>query len=166
MKHTNEEKLRIVKEYFDEKETVTNLVKKYGFDKTNLLYCIKLYERYGEIPFSDEQSKRVYSREEKLKAINEVKNGKSCRVVGLEIGVPNPHTVQDWVHKFDKYGPDAIQVSRGRKSYKLHPDRQAYLANKELKERLEYLEAENAYLKKCYSLIQKKSEKSSQKKKH
>ncbi|MFA5762240.1 MAG: helix-turn-helix domain-containing protein, partial [Bacilli bacterium] len=54
-------------------------------------------------------------------------------------------------------GTDAIQVSRGRKSYRLHADRQKYLANKELKARLTYLEAENAYLKKVYSLIQEKS---------
>ena len=165
MKNTNETKLRIVKEYFEDKETVTNLVKKYKIDKSHLLYFIKLYEAHGEKPFTDEQEKRVYKREEKLKAIEEFKKGlKSCRTIGVELAIPNPHTVQDWIKKFDKEGPDAIQDSKGRKAYKLHEDRQAYLADKEMKERLAHLEAENDYLKKLYSLIQEKNEKSKSKK--
>lgn len=164
MKHTNKEKLKILKEYFDDKASVTYLVKKHKIDKAKLLYYIHLYERYGEVPFSDAQERRIYTREEKLKAIEDVKSGlKSCRTVGIELGIPNPHTVQDWIVKFDKEGPDGIQVSRGRKSYMLHEDRQAFLADKELKARNEHLEAENAYLKKLYSLIQKKKELSKQK---
>ena len=166
MKHTNSEKLKILKEYFEDKASVTSLVKKHKIDKAKLLYYIHLYEKWGETPFSDAQERRIYTREEKLKAIEDVKSGlKSCRTVGIELGVPNPHTVQDWIIKFNKEGPDAIQVSRGRKSYMLHEDRQAYLADKELKARNEHLEAENAYLKKLYSLIQEKKELSRRKKK-
>ena len=167
MKHTNSEKLKILKEYVDDKASVTYLVKKYQIDKAKLLYFIHLYEKHGETPFTDEQEKRIYTREEKLKAIEDVKSGrKSCRTVGVELGCPNPHTVQDWIKKFDKGGADAIQVSRGRKSYMLHEDRQAFLAQKELKERNKHLEAENEYLKKLYSLIQKKKELSKRKKKY
>ena len=166
MKHTNSEKLHILKEYIDDKRSVTDLCKKYQIDKSKLLYFIHLYEKHGETPFTDEQEKRIYTREEKLKAIEDVKSGKkSCRTVGIELGCPNPHTVQDWVKKFNEGGPDAIQISRGRKGYMLHADRQAYLAQKELKERNEHLEAENAYLKKLYSLIQEKKELSKRKKK-
>ena len=40
-----------------------------------------------------------------------------------------------------------------RKNYLLHEDRQNKIASDELKERIKYLEAENEYLKKSYSLI-------------
>ena len=112
---------------------------------------------HGEKPFL-EQDKRIYTREEKLEAIKIVmSNQKSARQLALEKGMPSPHVIQDWVEKFKKDGADSIQISRGRKGYRLHADRQKYLANKELRERLAYLEAENAYLKKAYSLIQEKS---------
>jgi hypothetical protein len=90
-------------------------------------------------------------------------NQKSARQLALEKGMPSPHVIQDWVEKFKKDGADSIQISRGRKGYRLHADRQKYLANKELRERLAYLEAENAYLKKAYSLIQEKSRRTKKK---
>ena len=47
---------------------------------------MKLYLLHGEKPFTDEQEKRVYTREEKLRAIKEVLNhNKSCRQVALEV---------------------------------------------------------------------------------
>ena len=157
MKLTMDAKLKMIKEYLDEQVPMTKLVKKYNYDLAKLKYLVKLYQLHGETPFVY-QDKRIYTREEKLEAIKIVMtNQKSARQLALEKGMPSPHVIQDWVEKFKKEGTDAIQVSRGRKSYRLHADRQKYLANKELKERLTYLEAENAYLKKVYSLIQEKS---------
>ena len=45
MKHTNSEKLKILKEYFEDKASVTSLVKKHKIDKSKLLYFIHLYEK-------------------------------------------------------------------------------------------------------------------------
>lgn len=158
MKMTMEKRLEIAKEYFSDKTSITKLAKKYDTEKGKVQYYVRLYELHGEKPFSEDQMFRLYTREEKLEAIKEVLSGKkSARQVALEHALPNPHTMQDWVKMYLERGVDAIQDSKGRKQYMLHEDRQKYLANKELKERLEYLEAENAYLKKLYSLRQKKN---------
>ena len=142
---------------------MTKLVKKYNYDLAKLKYLVKLYQMHGEKPFL-EQDKRFYTREENLESNKLVMfNQKSARQLALEKGMPSPHVIQDWVEKFKKEGADAIQVSRGRKGYRLHADRQRYLADKELRERLTYLEAENAYLKKAYSLIQEKSRRTKKK---
>ena len=143
-----DKKLKMIKEYLDEQVPMTKLVKKYNYDLAKLKYLVKLYQMHGKKPFL-EQDKRIYTREEKLEAIKIVmSNQKSARQLALEKGMPSPHVIQDWVEKFKKDGADSIQISRGRKGYRLHADRQKYLANKELRERLAYLEAENAYLKK------------------
>ena len=42
---------------------------KHRFDFSKLKYKVKVYLLHGEAPFADEQEKRVYTREEKLKAI-------------------------------------------------------------------------------------------------
>jgi transposase len=161
MKMTMAKRLQMAKEYFEKHIPYSKLVVKYGCDKAKVQYYIKLYERYGEDPFSDKQGSRIYTREEKLKAIQTILNGeKSSRQVALDMAVPNPHVVQDWVKKYQEEGEAAIQVSRGRKRYMLHEDRQKFLANQELNEKLEALELENEYLKKSLALISKKDRRS------
>ena len=159
MKWTMLDRLIMVKQYLDENQKIEDICRDFNnYDKTKLKYYIQLYQLHGKRPFSDEQEKRVYTREEKLNVIQQVmRKEKSSRLVALELGAPNPGVVHDWVKMYKVRGEDSIQVSSGRKSYKLHEDRQKYLAAKELTERLEYLEAENAYLKKVFALVLEKS---------
>ena len=165
MKHNAQFWLMIVHEYLDDKMPMSKLCKKYSVDAGKIKYRVNLFLMWGDKPFTDEQENRVYTREEKLKAIRLVLDKKkSARQVGLEMCVPNPHTIQDWVLKYKKFGEEAIQVSKGRKKYLLHEDRQNYLAEKELKERNKYLELENEVLKKSLALISKRKDSQSKKK--
>lgn len=149
--------LKYVKMHVDDGVPMTKLAKKYKFDISKLKYKVKVYLMHGEWPFTDEQEKRIYSREEKLKAIKTVLSGeKSGRQIALELAVPNSDTVNDWVKLYKQKGESAIQVSRGRKKYMLHEDRQSYLADKELKARCKHLEDENEFLKKSLALALKK----------
>lgn len=157
-------KLEMAKKYASGNYKLMELCKMYNVGKDKIQYYVKLYRFYGEKPFTDEQANRVYTRQEKLEAIKIVLSGeKSCRQVALEKGMPNPHVVQDWVLLYKTKGEDAIQQSKGRKKYLLHEDRQKYLANKELNERLKFLEMENEYLKKSLALSSKKSKASKKK---
>lgn len=150
--------LKIVKEYHVSNISMARLASKYGVDSAKLKYLIKLYDLHGDKPFTDDQQDRIYTREEKLKAIEEYLSGtKSGRQIALEMGSPSADIVRDWTRLFKKGGSDAIQTSRGRKKYLLHEDRQRYLADKELKERNQHLEAENEYLKKSLALAFKKN---------
>ncbi len=165
MVHNAQFWLMLVHKYLDDKEPMMNLCKKYKVDCGKIKYRVNLYLLWGEKPFTDEQERRVYSREEKLKAIHLVLDKKkSARQVGLEMCIPNPHTVQDWVKKYKLHGEEAIQVSKGRKKYLLHEDRQKFLAEKELKERNKFLEMENDVLKKSLALISKRKDSQSKKK--
>jgi len=158
MERKSEEWLNIIKLHINKGVPMTILAKKYGVDLSKLKYRVKLFRMHGEAPFTDEQEKRIYSREEKLKAIQQVLSGeKSGRQIALELGIPGADTVNDWVKLYKTKGPDAIQISKGRKKYLLHEERQAYLADKELRERLEYLETENDYLKKSLALASEKN---------
>ena len=149
--------LKYVKLHVVDGVPMTKLAAKYRFDVSKLKYKVKVYLLHGESPFTDEQEKRVYTREEKLKAIQTVLRGeKSGRQVALELAIPNADTVNDWVKLYKDKGEEAIQVSRGRKKYMLHEERQAYLADKELKARCKHLENENEFLKKSLALALRK----------
>lgn len=153
MERRPEEWLKFIKMHVDDGVPMMELSRRYKFDVAKLKYKVKVYLMHGEAPFTDEQEKRIYTREEKLKAIQTILNGeKSGRQVALELAVPNPHTVQDWVALYKEKGEEAIQVSRGRKKYMLHEERQRYLADKELKARCKHLEDENEFLKKSLAL--------------
>ncbi len=157
MKYTKKDKLKMVKKYKEENIPITQLAKDFQYDIAKIKYLIRLYELHGEWPFEDKEE-RIFTKEEKLDAIKQYLSGeKSARQISIEIGNTDSTTVLDWIKKYKEGGVEAIQVSRGRKNYRLHADRQKYLAEKELKERLEYLETENAYLKKLASLIQEKN---------
>jgi hypothetical protein len=60
------------------------------------------------------------------------------------------------VNLYREKGEAAIQNSHTRKSYLKHEEQLDKISDKSLKDRLEYLEAENAYLKKLYALIQQR----------
>ena len=84
---------------------MTKLAAKYRFDVSKLKYKVKVYLLHGETPFTDEQEKRVYTRKEKLKAIQTVLRGeKSGRQVALELAIPNADTVNDWVKLYQEKG--------------------------------------------------------------
>ena len=83
--------LKYVKMHVNDGIPMTTLAKKYKFDVSKLKYKVKVYLLHGESLFTDEQEKRIYTREEKLRAIQTVLSGeKSARQLALELAVPNP----------------------------------------------------------------------------
>lgn len=157
MKRRPSEWLKIVKMHVDDGVPMTKLAEKYNFDVSRLKHKVNVYMIHGERPFTDEQEKRIYTREEKLRAIKTVLSGqKSARQVAAEIGTPDSDTVGDWIRLYKKKGEEGVQISRGRKKYMLHEERQRYLADKELKARCKHLEDENEFLKKSLALALKK----------
>ena len=78
------------------------------------------------------------------------------RQISLEIGLIRPETVRDWVKKYKNDGEQSIITTYGRKNYELEEEKKNRIANDDLLERLEYLEAENAALKKYVALTQEK----------
>lgn len=157
MKRRPSDWLKFVKMYVNDGIPMMQIAKKYNFSVSHLKHKVNIYLVHGETPFTDEQEKRVYTREEKLNAIKIVLSGeKSGRQVAAEIGTPDSDTVNDWVKLYREKGEAGIHTSKGRKSYMLHEERQAFLADKELKEKCKHLEDENEILKKSLALALKK----------
>ena len=69
------------------------LAKKYKFNASHIKRKIKVYMIHGEAPFTGEQEKRIYTKEEKLKAIKMVLSGeKSGRQMATEIETHDSNT--------------------------------------------------------------------------
>lgn len=153
----NQVKLQAVIDHLENGLTLLETSKKYNIDISKLKYYVKLYRTHGETPFNDRDAKYIYTRELKLKAINEYLTGEnSCRQIGINLGLISPDIVSDWVHLYKEKGESGIITTYGRKNYELKEDKINRINEKEVRNRIAYLEAENAALKKFYALIQLK----------
>jgi transposase len=158
MRLTNEQKLSMVLEHLEDGIPLHDLAKKYTYDVSNVKYFVGLYRIHGKDVFLLHGENNIYTREQKLRAIDRVnKEHISYRKLSLQLGLIDPGILRDWVNLYREKGEIAIQTTRARNHYLKHEERLDKIADKSLKDRLEYLEAENAYLKKLYALIQKRS---------
>ena len=161
MRYNKLQKFQIIREHIDKGVSLGDLQEKYKIDHAKLTYLIALYRKYGPSPFQD--NIRSYSRELKLSSIRRVLEGdESIRQVALDIGLPEASTLGDWIKIYKEKGIDSIRDSWSRAHYLKHEDRLNKIAEDSLRDRIKYLEAENEYLKKIYSLTQKGNKKEKQ----
>ncbi|MCI9653806.1 MAG: hypothetical protein HFG91_05640 [Acholeplasmatales bacterium] len=83
MKITKEQKLKMAREHIEEGIPLSELVKKYNYNISNVKYQCALYQRYGAEAFKKSGIK-TYTREEKLEAIKRNKTGTSMRQIALD----------------------------------------------------------------------------------
>lgn len=164
MKVTNKQKLEMAKEHVDDGITLRELSERYQIHISGVKYAVALYQRHGTKVFLERDKIGSYSREQKIDVITRyLKGEKTQRQLALEIGVPDPKIVKDWVDKFKKDGEDSIQTSHRRKSYEIEEEKIKRIESEELQERIKYLEAENEYLKKLHALVLKRTQKQKKK---
>lgn len=169
MRWTKEEKLKMVLEY-----------KKNGFTPTvegcsrktlhdHIRKWAKVYELYGEGGL--EHRSRHWTYEDKINAVQRVLNGESYHQVAYSLGMSAKSQVLTWHRKYLELGWDGLKLDgRGRKrkmgNKPIKPSKSKSQAEEivELRKRLEYLEAENAYLKKLAALVQQRKAQEQKKK--
>ena len=169
MRWTKEEKLKMVLEY-----------KKNGFTPTvegcsretmhrRIIKWTKVYDIYGENGL--EHRCRHWAYEDKANAVQRVLDGESYTEVAHSLGIYSETQVSSWHRKYLELGWDGLKLDgRGRKrkmgNKPIKPSRSKSQAEEivELRKRLEYLEAENAYLKKLAALVQQRKAQEQKKK--
>lgn len=169
MRWTKEEKLKMVLEY--RKNGFTPIVD--GCSRTTMRKRIvrwsRVYELYGENGL--EHRIRHWTYEDRINAVQRVLNGDSLCEVANSLGMSTETQVLNWHRKYLELGWDGLKLcGRGRKrkmgNKPIKPSKSKSQADEivELRKRLEYLEAENAYLKKLAALVQQRKAQEQKKK--
>ena len=134
-----------------------------------ILRWVKIYDIYGEIGL--EHRSRHWSCEDKINAVQRVLDGESYHKVAYSLGMSNKTQITTWHRKYLELGWDGLKLDgRGRKrkmgNKPIKPSKSKSQAEEivELRKRLEYLEAENAYLKKLAALVQQRKAQEQKKK--
>lgn len=169
MRWTKEEKLKMVLEY--KKSGFTPIVE--GCSRVTMRIRIrtwaKVYDIYGERGL--EHRSRHWTYEDKANAVQRVLDGESYHEVAHSLGMSTKTQVMIWHRKYLEFGWDGLKLDgRGRKQKMgikpIKPSKSNSQAEEivELRKRLEYLEAENAYLKKLAALVQQRKAREQKKK--
>ena len=169
MRWTKEEKLKMVLEY--KKSGFTPIVD--GCSRTtmrkHIIMWSRVYELYGENGL--EHRIRHWTYEDKVNAIQRLLDGESYYEVAHSLGMSTKSQVLTWHRKYLELGWDGLKLDgRGRKrkmgNKPIKPPKSKSQAEEivELRKRLEYLEAENAYLKKLAALVQQRKAQEQKKK--
>ena len=169
MRWTKEEKLKMVLEYKNNGFTpiVGGCSRKTMHDR--IRKWTKVYDLYGENGL--EHRSRHWTYEDKMKAVRRVLDGESYHGVARSLGMSTETQVSTWHRKYLELGCDGLKLDcRGRKrkmgNKPTKPSKSKSQAEEivELRKRLEYLEAENAYLKKLAALVQQRKAQEQKKK--
>ena len=169
MRWTKEEKLKMVLEY--KKNSLTPFVdgcSRATMRKRILTWTI-VYDLYGQRGL--EHRSRHWTYEDKVNAVQRVLDGESYHEVAHSLGMSGETQVLTWHRKYLELGWDGLKLDgRGRKrkmgNKPIKPSKSKSQAEEivELRKRLEYLEAENAYLKKLAALVQQRKAQEQKKK--
>lgn len=169
MRWTKEEKLKMVLEYKKNgfTPTVEGCSRKTMYD--HILRWAKIYDIYGESGL--EHRSRHWTYEDKINAVQRVLDGESYHEVAHSLGMSNITQITTWHRKYLELGWEGLKLDgRGRKRKMgikpVKPSKSKSQTEEivELRKRLEYLEAENAYLKKLAALVQQRKAQEQKKK--
>lgn len=169
MKYTWQFKLECVENY--KKGITTPVPKDSKMTQRNLnrevRVFVRIFDMHGVDGLKHKSSNRRWTPEEKYDLISRVMAGNSIMSTAIEAGI-NPGELYTWLNKYKQSGYDGLKcLKRGRprkeKSSMIENNNKPEELSKSereeliaLKRRNEYLEAENAYLKKIKALaIQK-----------
>ena len=160
-RHNLESKLMIVKYVLEEKHSFWEASDFFGIAYQTIRTWVKHYEHEGISGLTIKN--KGYSGEFRVYVVEYMRKHKLSLVqTAIHFSLPDHTRVRVWNKIYDEKGPQYLmEEHRGRnkmksKNKKKSVKKQNDITEKELLKKIEYLETENAYLKKLNALIQDK----------
>lgn len=134
----------------------------FGIDHGTVRKWYALYTHHG--PEGLSRRSQTYTVQDKLTVLRRMEQANwSTREASAYFNIPTPNTVQTWLRRYNEGGVKALKnrprgraMSKSKKPSSPPGKPVKELTPEEMRQELEYLRAENAYLKKLDALIQEK----------
>ena len=169
-KYTMDFKLEVIQHYLTE-HSYNNTANSFGINRSIVQNWVRLYQTHGIDGILTRTSKASYSPAFKHTAVLQLLAGKSIRTLAIELNISNHGLLYQWLKAYQTHGIMGLTPKpKGRKSMTTSTNKSDKAAKKakanqtstnehaELLRRIQYLEAENAYLKKLDALIRQKNQ--------
>lgn len=165
-KYSTRFKLKVVNTYLSKGISGRAIAASFNLNPSQLYEWVSAYKHLGTDALLPRQQHQNYSAAFKVSVLTyKRQHNASFPEVALRFHIPSASTVFLWEQRYNQGGLNALTTRLGRpamKKPKNPADPQiankpwAELTPKELLREIEYLQAENAYLKKLDALIQEK----------
>ena len=156
MRFTKEFKLECVRKYKSGERIVDPGGCKHKTFWNTVVEWVRIYDAVGEIGLEHKKPKRAW--QDKMDMIHRVLDGESISEVALSNGIKHD-LLSKWYKIYQESGVEGLKLDRrGRrpKMAKKPKTSNETKTKEELEKELEYLRAENEYLKKLNALVQKR----------
>jgi len=163
-KYSKRFKLKAVSAYLSQSLGTRQIAASFNINPSQLCDWLSTYKRHGADGLAARKEHQKYSPSFKLAVLSyKRQNTASLPEVAAHFQIPSASTIFVWEQRYNLGGVNALTNSRGRpamKKTKNPTDPQiakkpwGELTPTELLREIEYLQAENAYLKKLDALIQ------------
>ena len=150
-KHSIEKRIAAAKAV-EKGETIARVAVQFKMSDAVIRRTIKMIEAHGEEGLKENQKPRT--AEEKYQILKYMhENNLTCLETGIQFGINGSATVWDWEHRYREKGMEGLESKKKGKKPRINKSAQPKTREEELLARIEYLEAENEYLKKCLALV-------------
>ena len=176
-KYTIDFKLSVINHYLNG-SSYHQTAKTFCIDHKQVELWVKLYQIHGIDGIVTRTGKASYSPAFKHLAVLQLLAGKSIRTLAIELNISSPSVLCQWLKAYQTHGIMGLTSKpKGRRPMTTSTNKSDQATNvdktdktptnehAELLRRIQYLEAENAYLTKLDALIRQKHNASSPKKK-
>lgn len=159
---SDEQKLAAIVAYFEENESSYQIAKRLQIDRHYIRLWIELYRYHGIEGIIRPEGCTNYDDSFKIKVIQHlIETGDSLLQTAAKFNIPSRETVRRWRKQWmSKAGEVLYQIEKERQTMPKKHTSTNDLNEKtmdELKQEIEYLRMENAYLKKLKALVQEKN---------
>lgn len=161
-KFSDKERIEAVKDVLEKGLSLCEVARRLGTDHKNVRRWVAFYEQYGAKGIV-RIKKNNYSGDFKLSVIHYMReNHLSLFEAALKFGISSDSVVLAWDRLYESEGVSALYRDNRGKMKKPHKRKQSKQGASEkstedkLLEEIEYLRAENAYLKKLRALVEQR----------
>ncbi len=161
--YSEQYKLSVVEHYQNTSDGYKLTARHFGLDHATVRTWVKVYQQHGLQGLRPTHG--YYSQPFKLSVVQDILNHQlSICAAAAKYNVPYHTTVAAWLKRYEQKGAQGLAVRRappgrlkpvGHRSIgkPLSESPASEVPDRRLREQLQYLRAENAYLKKLYALL-------------
>ncbi len=159
IKHDHEERVMAIKKVLEEGWSIRSAARLINANHRQVGFWLSTYEKYGSLRPARKHGS--YSADFKRKVVSDiVRNSLTLQEAALKYGLPCASAVRSWKERYRMYG-DAAYIDKPPSAQKTKMSENKKGRNKtgktaeldSLRKEVEYLRAENAYLKKLQALV-------------
>ena len=140
-------------------KSIRSICRELGIQYTSLILWLSLYKNGGERALSDDAPIPQKSIEEKISIVEDILNNNLSLNGAVVKHMLSKTCLKTWIKAYKEYGPSGLE--RKHKHQPMSKKKREYSPEEldeltELRRRNEWLEAENAMLKKAKALVEAK----------